>query len=85
MNEYEARLSECLDALLAGRWDIDECLRRYPQHADALRPALLTALASQRAFAGARPHPAFARDARERFLTPRLLRDWLRIFDDLEL
>jgi len=68
MNEYEARLSECLDALLAGRWDIDECLRRYPQHADALRPALLTALASQRAFAGARPHPAFARDARERFL-----------------
>jgi len=68
MSEFEARLSECLDALLEGRWDIDECLRRYPKHADALRPALLAALASQRAFQSAAPQPAFARDARERFL-----------------
>ena len=33
MTEFETRLHECLEALREGRWDLDECLRRYPEHA----------------------------------------------------
>jgi hypothetical protein len=66
MSEFEARLSECLEALREGRWDIDECLRRYPAHAAALRPHLLAAASVARAF-DVRPSDAFARQARERF------------------
>ena len=29
MNEFEQRLQECLEALTQGRWDLDECLRRW--------------------------------------------------------
>ncbi len=65
--ERETRLSECLDALTSGRWDIDECLRRHPEHAAELRPHLLAAMALSQSYAVA-PREEFAADARERFL-----------------
>jgi hypothetical protein len=67
MSEFETRLSDCLEALRAGRCDVDECLRRYPADAAALRPHLLAAVAVARAF-DAPPREAFASAARERFL-----------------
>jgi len=70
MSEFEARLSECLEALREGRWDIDECLRRYPQHAAALRAHLLAATSVARAF-DVQPRDEFVREARERFRVAR--------------
>jgi hypothetical protein len=67
MTEFESRLNECLEALTEGRWDLDECLRRYPEHATALRPMLLAATMAARA-SDVEPRPAFAKAARERFL-----------------
>lgn len=67
MNEFEMRLSECLDALTDGRWDIDECLRRNPKHATELRPQLLAAMALSESYA-AEPREEFAAASRERFL-----------------
>ncbi len=67
MTEFEARLQECLAALHEGRWSIDDCLRRYPADAAALRPQLLTAQALSQAYAVA-PREEFASVARERFL-----------------
>jgi hypothetical protein len=66
MSEFEARLGECLEALREGRWDIDECLRRHPEHAAALRPHLLAAASVARAF-DVRPRDEFVRQAGERF------------------
>jgi hypothetical protein len=67
MTEFEKRLSECLEALSEGRWDIDECLRRYPKHAAGLRPHLLAASSVIRAY-DASPREEFSAAARERFL-----------------
>lgn len=67
MSEFAARLHECLEALIEGRWDLDECLRMYPEHAAELRPMLLAAIATSQSFA-AEPRPEFASAARERFL-----------------
>jgi hypothetical protein len=67
MEEFEARLAECLDALIEGRWDVDECLRRYPEHADELRPLLLVATAANDAY-DVEPRAEWADIARERFL-----------------
>jgi hypothetical protein len=68
MSEFEARLSECLEALRDGRWDVDECLRRFPEHADALRPQLLAASKLIATYGAPAPNEEFARTARERFL-----------------
>jgi hypothetical protein len=67
MSEFDARLHECLEALIEGRWDLDECLRRYPEHADALRPMLLAAIATAQSH-NVEPSAEFASKARERFL-----------------
>lgn len=67
MTEFESRLHECLEALSEGRWDLDECLRRNPEHAAALRPMLLAATMAARAY-DVRPREEFATAARERFL-----------------
>ncbi|MEK7693272.1 MAG: DUF5667 domain-containing protein, partial [Chloroflexota bacterium] len=67
MTEFEARLHECLEALSEGRWDLDECLRRNPEHAASLRPLLLAATMTARAY-DVRPREEFATAARERFL-----------------
>jgi hypothetical protein len=68
MTEFETRLSECLEALREGRWDIGECLRRYPEHADALRPHLVAARSLMATLGAAAPREEFAAAARQRFL-----------------
>jgi|CXWL01.1.fsa_nt_gi hypothetical protein len=69
MNEFEERLSECLEALTEGRWDLDECLRRYPEHAAELRTHLASASMLARSYAyGTSPREEWAAQARERFL-----------------
>lgn len=67
MTDFETRLNECLEALSEGRWDLDECLRRYPEDAAELRPLLLAA-ASYATAHNVAPRPEFAEKARERFL-----------------
>ncbi len=67
MTEFEVRLHECLEALREGRWDLDECLRRNPEHAAALRPMLMAAAMTARAY-DVQPRAEFATAARERFL-----------------
>lgn len=67
MNEFDARLHECLEALIEGRWDLDACLARYPEDAEALRPMLEAAIVTSRAY-DVEPRAEFATSARERFL-----------------
>ena len=67
MTEFETRLHECLEALNEGRWDLDECVRRNPEHAAELRPMLLAATMMARAY-DVQPRAEFASAARERFL-----------------
>jgi len=67
MSEFEQVLQECLDALAEGRWDIVECIRRYPRHAAALRPHLIAAATLRDAY-DAQPSEEFSRSSRERFL-----------------
>lgn len=67
MTEFESRLHECLEALSEGRWGLDECLRRNPEHAAALRPMLVAATMTARAY-DVQPRAEFASAARERFL-----------------
>lgn len=67
MTEFESRLNDCLEALTEGRWSVDECLRRNPEHAAELRPHLEAAAMLSRAFDVA-PRREFAAAARERFL-----------------
>jgi hypothetical protein len=68
MTQFESRLQECLEALREGRWELGDCLRRYPDDADALRPLLITAIAAAQTFDAVQPREAFVRSARERFL-----------------
>jgi hypothetical protein len=44
MTEFEKILQECLFALEQGDSNLEECLSRYPNHALALEPILLTSL-----------------------------------------
>jgi hypothetical protein len=67
MSEFETRLHECLEALSQGRWDLDDCLRHNPEHAAELRPLLLAASMTARAY-DVQPRAEFAAKARERFL-----------------
>lgn len=67
MSEFETRLHECLEALSQGRWNLDECLRRYPEHADELRAHLVAASTLAHAYQ-ATPREEWASAARERFL-----------------
>jgi hypothetical protein len=67
MTRYEQILEECIEAVRTGRMDVDACVERYPAYADDLRPAL-TVAASLAGAMHAEPRPAFAREARERFL-----------------
>ena len=67
MTEFESQLQDCLEALTEGRWDVDECLRHYPEHAAELRPQLEAAAMLTRAY-DVQPRTEFATAARERFL-----------------
>lgn len=42
--EFYTILDECLDAVTAGRLTVEQCLVRYPQFAEALKPQLQAAL-----------------------------------------
>jgi len=68
MTEFEAILHDCLEALRDGRADIDACLSRYPQHAEALRPHLRAAMALMEVYADTEPRAEWVASARERFL-----------------
>jgi hypothetical protein len=67
MSEFEQRLNECLEALTEGRLTLDECLGKYPEHADALRAHLIAATRIANAY-DAQPRAEWADAARRRFL-----------------
>ncbi len=48
MDELELALDDCLQKLTAGKSSLAQCLARYPQYADQLRPMLEAALQVQR-------------------------------------
>lgn len=58
MTEFEMALQQCLRDLELGYSSVDECLRRYPRHAQQLEPILLTSAYLQRG-REARPSAAF--------------------------
>ncbi len=68
MSDFDRALEICIDALREGRWTVDECLRQFPRHADALRPRLAAVATVRQAYAGTAPRRAFAARARGRFL-----------------
>ena len=67
MTEFEEVLQECLLDLESGDSDVDECLSRYPGHAPALEPLLLTSLDLERG-REAHPSPAFKARVRTRLI-----------------
>lgn len=79
-DRFEERLDRCLEAVLSGRWTVEDCLLRYPQDATRLRPLLLAALRLREALAS-EPRPEFREAARERFLvaTGQRLREALAV------
>ena len=64
--EFDNVLDECLERLLVRGKTIEQCLSAYPEHAEALRPLLETALAAKRA-AAIQPRPEFKDRARYQF------------------
>jgi hypothetical protein len=58
MTEFEMALQECLRDLEQGYSSVDECLHRYPKHAEQLEPILLTSAYLQQGHE-ARPSAAF--------------------------
>lgn len=48
ITDFDTILSECLDDVTRGRHTVAECLQRYPDHADELRPALVAGLLTSR-------------------------------------
>ncbi len=59
-------LNECLDRLVGGCEDINECLAAYPEYAEELRPLLVTAITARKA-AAIEPSPDFRARARYQF------------------
>src|SRR5512146_1090206 len=48
MDELENALDDCLQRLASGKTTLAQCLARYPQHANELRPMLEAALQVRR-------------------------------------
>lgn len=67
MTEFEKVLQECLLDLERGDSNVKECLGRYPGHAPALEPILLTSLDLERG-REARPSAAFKARVRIRLI-----------------
>ena len=67
MTEFERALQECLRDLEQGYSSVDECLRRYPKHAQQLEPILLTSAYLQRG-REARPSAAFKTRVRTKLI-----------------
>jgi len=53
---FKRILSECIDALLAGE-SLEQCLLRYPQHAERLEPLLRAAMSARQASSTIQPPP----------------------------
>jgi hypothetical protein len=68
MSDFDRALEACLEAIREGRSTVEQCLRAYPRHAEALRPHLLAAVKLRDTYASAQPSEEFATRARERFL-----------------
>ena len=68
MSGFDRALEECLEAIWTDGVGIEECLRRYPEHAERLRAHLLAAATVAHAYAAAQPSEDFAAHARARFL-----------------
>lgn len=64
--EFENILDECLERLLVRGETIEQCLQRFPELANELKPLLETAQAVNKASA-IRPHPEFRDRARYQF------------------
>jgi hypothetical protein len=67
MKEFERVLQQCLQELEQGASDVEECLRRHPQHAAELEPVLLTSVYLARG-REARLSPAFKARVRTRLI-----------------
>ncbi len=62
-------LAECLEAIQEDGGSLDECLERFPQHREELRPLLEVALALQAARKEKqRPSPMFVLGLKERLI-----------------
>jgi len=59
-------LEECLELVLVKGATVEECLRRYPEHAAELKPLLEMATATKKATA-VQPSPEFRERARQQF------------------
>ncbi len=64
--EFNNVLDECLERLLLKGETVEQCLGSFPEHADALKPLLETALATKQASA-IQPRPEFREKARYQF------------------
>ena len=53
---FKRILSECIDALLEGE-SLEQCLQRYPQHAERLEPLLRAAISAREATQAIQPPP----------------------------
>ena len=63
--EFDDILNECLERILHGE-TVEQCLARYAQHADELRPLLETGLQVRKA-ALVQPRPEFRAHSRMQF------------------
>ncbi len=62
-------LAECLEAIQEDVGSLEECLKRFPQHREELRPLLEVALALQTARKEKkRPSPMFVLGLKERLI-----------------
>jgi hypothetical protein len=67
MTEFEKVLQECLYDVEHGLANVEECLSRYPNHAQQLEPVLLTSVYLQRG-RDARPSAAFKARVRTKLI-----------------
>lgn len=65
--EFNDILDECLESLLTEGATIEQCLQRFPKHADELKPLLETALATNEQVSAIQPSPEFRDRARYQF------------------
>lgn len=65
VRRFEDTLNECLENIHGKRSTLEECLARYPEHAEDLEPLLRVALAVEKA-SSVEPRPEFKAQARSR-------------------
>lgn len=65
--EFNDILDECLESLLTEGATIEQCLQRFPKHADELKPLLETAVATNEQVSAIQPSPEFRDRARYQF------------------